>query len=180
MQIINFFYELARQNKHIRGFIYGKSYEKGAGNEAHPLLWLDDPIYGQTLNNGKNNVLTYTVNVDIVGIPETDKEVTAVQTATFNVGISIGEKIKQIRNYSGFSIESFSFVTLRNYYDNNAAGCRFTYYIIQANPVDRCADEFDPDKEFPSIDNLPDFKTDNPDGCAIFTDKLPEFDITIR
>lgn len=177
MQIVNFFYELARQHKQIKGFIYGKSYEKGAANEAHPLLWLDDPIYGQSVNK----TLQYTVNVDILGIPENDEDVLDVQTAAFNAGLAIAEKIKQTRNQTGYSIDGFSFVSLRDYYDNNAAGFRFTYTMVQANPVNRCADDFDPSKQFPKVDALPNFKVENPDGCAIFSDKtgLPNFKITI-
>lgn len=177
MQIVNLFYELARQHKQIKGFIYGKSYEKGAANEAHPLLWLDDPIYGQSINQ----TLRYTVNIDILGIPENDEEVLDVQTAAFNTGLAIAEKIKQTQDKTGYKINGFSFVSLRDYYDNNTAGFRFTYTMIQANPVDRCADDFDPSKQFPDIKALPDFKVENPDGCAIFSDKagLPNFKITI-
>lgn len=176
MQIVNILYELARQHKQVKGFYYGKSYEKGAANEAHPLVWLDDPVYGRSVNH----VLTYTCNVDILGIPENDSQVQAVQSAAFAVGLTLAEKIKQVRAVTGFSLDDFTFLTLRDYYDNNAAGCRFTYTIIQANPVDRCNDDFDPAKEFPRMDALPDFTVENPDGCAIFSDKtgLPNFKIT--
>lgn len=174
MQIVNFFYELARQHKLIKGFNYNKSYGKGAGNDSYPLVWLDDPVYGQSLGT---NALQYTVNVDFLGIPATEAEVPAVQAEAFLVGLSFAEKIKQIRTNTGFSVERFSFLSLRDYYDDNAAGFRFTYAINQANPVDRCAEDFDPDKQFTKIDALPDFKTDNPNGCAVFSDKkgLPNF-----
>ncbi len=172
MQIVNIFYELARQHKRINGFFYGKTYEKGAANEAHPLIWLDDPVYGQKINQ----TLSYTCNVDILGIPENEKDVLNVQTAAFNVGLMIAEKVDQ---FAGFKTGGFTFMSLRDYYDNNAAGFRFTYTIVQANPVDRCIDEFDPAKQFPKIEVLPDFKIENPDGCAIFSEKkgLPNFKI---
>lgn len=175
MQIVNFIYELARQHKQLKGFIYGKGYEKGAANEAHPLLWLDDPIYGQA----NNQTIQYSVNVDILGIPKNEEEVLDVQTAAFYTGLDIAEKIKDIRHHSGFSMGEYSFVSLRDYYDNNAAGYRFSYTIIQANPVDRCGMNFDPDKKFPEINALPDFKIENPEGCAIFDHKtgLPNFKI---
>lgn len=177
MQIVNIFYELARQHNQIKGFIYGKGYEKGAANEAHPLLWLDDPIYGQSIAQ----TLQFTCNVDILGIPENEKEVLNVQTAAFNTGLALAEKIKQTKIQTGFSIDSFSFLSLRDYYDNNAAGYRFTYILTQANPVDRCANDFDPSKEFPKVETLPDFKVENPDGCAVFNDKagLPNFKLKI-
>lgn len=175
MQIVNFIHELARQHKQINGFIYGKGYEKGAANEAHPLIWLDDPIYGQT----KNNAITYTLNIDILGIPENDKEVLSVQSSAFMVGLQLAERIKQTRASTGISIDEYSFLSLRDYYDNKAAGVRFTYYITMANPVERCVNNFDIDKEFPKIESLPVFKVDNPNGCAIFSNKsgLPNFKI---
>lgn len=173
MQIVNFFYELAREHKRINGFIYGKSYEKGAANEAHPLVWLDDPI----LANSVGNTLRYSVNLDILGLPANDDEVLDVQGAALTAGLSMIERIKNVRAVSGFNVSDFNFITVRNYYDNNAAGVRFSLTVTAANPVDRCADDFDPNKQFPTTEALPDFTTDNPDGCAVFSETagLPNF-----
>lgn len=44
--IVNTFRELARTHKTIKSFYYNKNYELGAGNESHPLLWLEEPILG--------------------------------------------------------------------------------------------------------------------------------------
>lgn len=176
MQIVNYFYELARQHKKLNGFVYGKGYEKGAAHDAYPLAWLDDPLYGTSVGN----TLRYTINLDILGIPANNDEVLAVQGAALSAGLSMIEKIKQVRPTSGISTDGFSFLTLRDYYDDNAAGIRFTLTVVQANPVDRCADDFDPTKQFPKVEALPDFLVDNPDGCAIFNDGtgLPDFKTT--
>lgn len=172
MQIINFFYELARQHVAVKGFIYGRAGGKGAGNEFYPLVWVDDPIYGVAVNN----TIRYTLNVDILGIPKIDAEIGAVQSAAFLVGLSFVEKIKSIQ---GTGVEGFSFVSLSDYYDNKAAGHRFTYTVVQANPANLCIDYYDPDKVFPKLDGLPDFSVAAPDGCAVFTDKkgLPNFEV---
>lgn len=177
MEIVNFFYELARQHKRLNGFAYGKGYEKGAANDAYPLAWLDDPILG----TGVNNVIRYTVNLDILGIPTSKADVLNVQDAAFTTGLSMIEKIKTVRHTSGFSLDAFSFITLRDYYDDNAAGVRFTIGLTQANPVDRCAEDFDPNKHFPPVFALPEFDVDAPDGCAIFNDGtgLPNFKIKV-
>jgi hypothetical protein len=175
MKIVNLFFELARQHKRIKGFFYGKAYEKGAGNEAYPLVWLDDPVYGQSVVQ----TLTYSCNVDILGIPKNETDVPRIQTEAFEVGLSFAEKIKQIYRITGFGVRDFSFISLRDYYDNGAAGFRFTYTLAQANPVNRCNGDFDPSKHFPTPEALPDFKVDAPDGCAIFNEKsgLPDFKI---
>ena len=173
MQIVDLFYQLARQHRRLNGFYYGKSYEKGAANEAHPLLWLDDPIYGQRVRQ----TLVYTCNVDILGIPKDDSDVPAVQAAAFEVGLSLAEQIEKTRPVTGFHVDGFSFTSLRDYYDNAAAGYRFTYTVVHVNPVDRCADDFDPNKEFSKASPLPDFTVETPEGCAVFADKpgLPNF-----
>lgn len=171
MQIVNFWYELARENKAIKGFIYGRNGAKGAGNEFYPLTHLDDPILGQS----QGDTIRYTCNVDILGIPDGDVSVQEVQAAAFEVGLAYWQKIKDTRG--AFRVESFNFISLSEYYDNDAAGHRFTYSIVSANPIDKCIEYFDPTKQFPTVDALPDFKTDAPDGCAVFNEKggLPNF-----
>lgn len=175
MQVVNFFYELARQHALIRGFKYGKPSDKGAGNDKYPLVWVDDPILGQSTGSGAT--MTYTVNVDILGLAETEDQVGDVQADALLTGLDFVERIKQLRSSTGFSTERFSFITVRKYYDDSAAGVRFTFGINQANPVNRCAANFDPDKQLTTIAALPAFDVDAADGCAVFTDKkgLPNF-----
>lgn len=179
MQIINFLYELARQHKRINSFVYGKAYTKGAGNNKYPLFWLDDPVSGRT--NG-DNAIVWSLNIDVIGIPANELEVEAVQTAAFNSMLTTFEKIKDLRKHglSVFSMGDFNFISLRNYYDDNAAGFRFSFTVTQANPVNRCADDFDPDKQFVTTEALPVFETDAPNGCAVFNDKggLPNFKLS--
>lgn len=174
MEIVDFIYNLAREHKRIKGFAYGRTYEKGAGNDFYPLVWLDDPITG--VSEG-DNMIRYTLNIDVLGIPENDTEVLTVQDAAFSAALSIIEKIKQTRKTTQISLDSFSFISLRDYYDDNAAGHRFTVVLKQANPTDRCADDFDPDKQFGKLSGLPSFLVNNPEGCAVFSDvaTLPNF-----
>ena len=175
MQIVNLFYELARQHKRVKGFYYGKAYDKGAGTDRYFLVWMDDPVYGRSVNQ----TIQYTVNVDFLGIPAKDADVLAVQGEAFRVGLTFAEKVKQTRTKTGFFIDGFSFVSLSDYYDDGAAGFRFTYTVTHANPANICNDDFDPDKQFPDGPVLPDFNTDHPDGYAVFADKpgLPTFSI---
>jgi len=175
MQIVNLWYELARQNKVVKGFIYGRKVNEGAGNEVFPLTHLDDPILG--VSNG--DTITYTCNVDITGIPDETASVQQIQDAAFMVGLSYWQKIKETRGV--FRVSGYTFITLCEYYDNDAAGVRFTYQIISASPVSKCEEYFDPAKQFPNVEGFPDFVVDNPDGCAVFSEKggLPNFKIDI-
>lgn len=172
MQIIDILYDLARQHKLIKGFKYGKPSEKGAGSDKYPLTWVDDPISGQTSGpaNGPLAIIRQTVNVDILGLPQDDSEVLTVQSTAYLIGLSYAEKIKAT---------SFSWVTLRNYYDDDAAGVRFTYTVQGVNPINLCGDFFDPDKQLSIDELLPNFVADNPDGCAVFSDNktLPNFSV---
>lgn len=175
MQIVNLWYELARQNKVVKGFVYGRKVNEGAGNEIFPLTHLDDPILGTSVGD----TIRYTCNVDITGIPDAGATVQDVQAAAFMVGLSYWQKIKDTKG--AFRVEGYTFITISEYYDNDAAGLRFTFQIIAANPVNRCEEYFDPAKQFPTVDALPDFKTDAPDGCAVFSEKggLPNFTLDI-
>lgn len=176
MEIVNLFYELARQHKDIKGFRYGKGYEKGAGKDVYPLTWVDDPVTGQ---GQADNVIRYLVNVDILGIPKSDKEVLPIQSKAFNVGLSYREQIKVMTPVTGLRVESMSFISLRDYYDDKAAGYRFSYTVIGANPLDRCEINYDPNKELTKDQPLPEYDTKNANGCAVFNDKtgLPNFDV---
>lgn len=179
MQIVDFYYNIARENLRVKSFTYGKSYAKGAGTDRYPLIWLDDPIYGQTAQQNDYKALTWTTNVDILGIPVDEDDVIAVQAAAFTIGIGIPERAKKIYAAAGITINGFTFTSLRDYYDDKAAGYRFTYNLTQANPVDRCADDYDPAKVFTNPSALPSFAVDHPDGCAIFENRtgLPNFSV---
>lgn len=174
MQIVDLFYQLAKEHIKINSFFYGKAYEKGAGEESHPCVWLDDPV---AFDGVTESVVQWTVNLDILGIPANASEVIGVQSAALDVGLEFIEKIRAIRANTGFSIVKYSGITLRDYYDNNAAGMRFTFSLSEANPVNRCVNPFDPNKGFVNPSYLPNFATDNAQGCAVFTDKtsLPSF-----
>lgn len=174
MTVVNIFYELARTNKTVRGFQYKKAYEKGAGNDMYPLVWLDDPIIARSAPRLEQ--IEYTANVDFLDIPETDADVERIQSEAQIIGLAFIERMREKYTMLG-SITAFNSITLRNYYDDNAAGQRFTFTLVLANPVDRCAEYFDESKVFDLKTGLPEFSVDHPSGCAIFSDILPKFDV---
>lgn len=173
MTVVNIFYELARTHKKVKGFQYKKTFEKGAGNDKYPLVWLDDPIASRSAP--RLDQVEYIANVDFLDIPETEADVERIQSEAQITGLAFIERMREKYTEIG-SITAFNSVTLRDYYDDNAAGQRFTFTLILANPVDRCADYFDEDKVFDISTGLPEFSVDHPNGCAVFSDGLPNFD----
>lgn len=165
---------MARQHIKVKAFNYGKPYEKGAGTSPYPLTWVDDPISGQLPTEA---VMRYQVNVDVLGQPSTESEVAAIQGEALLVGLSYMYRIKN--EFKRFRVEALTWLTLRDYYDDKAAGVRFTFTIVTNNPLNICDPAYDPAKQFPTEQPLPDFKTDNPQGCAIFNDTgaLPNFTV---
>lgn len=74
-------------------------------------------------------------------------------------------------------LPTWTYLTLRNYYDNNACGCRFSVDLVQRNMQDLCLieEQFDSEKEFQSGNILSNFKIVGTNET--FMDKLPVFDL---
>lgn len=171
MEIINRLYDISRKHPLIVSFIFNKTYRKGAGGTKYPCVWVDDPLSGQS---DGINALRFTANMDVLDLPTAETSAASVQDWAFTAGLRIIEKLRADINVLGFN-----FVSLQDYYDDNAAGYRFTLTVSTANPVNRCANDSDDGKQFADdVSGLPDFLTDNPNGCAIFAPGggLPNFD----
>lgn len=173
--IVSLFRNQARQHKAIQSFYYNRNYEIGSGNESHPLLWLEDPLVGRN----QSNTFTNTVNFSILFVPENEQEVAHLQNMAFSAGLNIIERIKQDQNLMVSVLPSWSFLTLRNYYDNNACGCRFSVDLVQANMQNLCLieEQFDACAEFEDSLSLPQFNVSVAGGCETFANKLPVFDL---
>lgn len=187
--IIRTFYNVAREHKLVRQFKYDRlSKGSGVGEENHPLVFLEDPIYiaDSTLNDGS---VKCTVNFDVVMTPQAfenfniEKQLSPeeCQTVAHAIALNFVAKLKDIaNNYEQYDedeynttirVISYSFLTLRNWYDNNAAGVRCTMVISVDNPIDYCdlEEHFDPDKEFDLGELLQPINTDNAAGCVNVT-----------
>lgn len=192
--IIRTFYNIAREHKLIRQFKYDRlSKGSGIGEENHPLLFLEDPIYvgDSTLNDGS---VRCTINFDIVMTPQAfenynKKQLTPdeCQTVAHAIALNIVAFIKDMEHhYDDYDEEKFNttmkvmyynFVTLRHWYDNDASGVRCTMVITVDNPIDYCdlGEHFDPNKEFDLGELLQPIDTDDAEGCVdvTFDYKLP-------
>ncbi len=171
--IISLFRDQAHAHKAIRSFYYNRNYELGAGNEYHPVFWLEDPIMGRN----QQNVFTNTVNFSILFVPKDEDEVSDFQNLAFSIGLNILERIK-IDSYLPVTVlPTWTYLTLRNYYDNNACGCRFSVDLVQRNMQDLCLieEQFNMDKDFENNMALSDFKINGTN--AAFANKLPVFDL---
>lgn len=171
--IISLFRNQAREHKSIRSFYYNRNYELGAGNQYHPLFWLEDPIVGRN----HENVFTNTVNFSILFVPKDDVEVVDLQNLAFSIGLNILERIKMNDDDKVNILPTWTYLTLRNYYDNNACGCRFSVDLVQRNMQNLCLieEQFDQYKEFQDGAVLSDFKIQGTN--VTFVNKLPEFDL---
>lgn len=172
--IVDLFKNEARMHKSIKSFHYDRNYELGAGHENHPVFWLEDPIIGRN----KQNVFECTVNFSILLIPKYAGDELKYQDLSFSIGLNILERLKQQDNEVSI-LPSWDFITLREYYDNNACGCRFSVNMVIRNMQDLCLieEQFDKSKQFEKKSSLSEFQINKIYGNEVFNDKLPVFDI---
>lgn len=174
--IIEIFRQQAREHKTIKSFLYSRNYEKGSGKDSYPLFWLEDPLSGR--NEG--NIFRNSVNFSILFNPKTGQTKEALQSLAFSIGLNIIERIKS--NSNEIDIEpNWSYLTLTDYYDDDAIGCRFSLSFTQRNMQNLCLieEQFDTNKEFESKKGLEDFNIKPSNSCEVFTNKLPDFDIKV-
>lgn len=191
--IINTFYLLSKEHKLIRSFKYDRiSKGAGIGEELYPQCFLEDPIYigDSTLNNGS---VICQVSFDIVMIPQAfenyDKKQLTVedcQSIAHEIALSYIARMRNMsinydeyegKDYAEIKPLSWNFITLRNWYDNRAAGIRCTLNLSLNNPINICdvEENFDENKEFNLDKLLSDVNTDDAESCVSFGYKLPQF-----
>lgn len=176
--IINIFRQQAQHHKLIKGFYYNRNYELGSGNEAHPLFWLEDPVTGRN----QDNIFSNSVNFSVLFMPDKEKTISELQNLAFSVGLNIIERIKQDKTI-GISIRpDWTYTTLRDYYDNNACGCRFSVNFTQVNMQNLCLieEQFDSESPIETDTNLPSLDISPANNCEVFVHKLPDFDIKTK
>lgn len=177
--IIDIFYNQAREHKLIKAFYYNRNYELGSGKDAYPLFWLEDPVRG----SNRNNTFTNSVDFSILFTPVSEESVSHLQNLAFSAGLNIIERIKRDRDTLGIWITpDWDYLTLRDYYDDNACGCRFSVNFTQANMQNLCLidEQFDEDKEFTKTDTLKSFDLSPANTCEVFVNKFPDFDLKTR
>lgn len=176
--IVDAFRRQAKEHKTIKAFYYNRSYELGSGKEKYPLFWLEDPIVGRN----QDNVFTNTTNFSVLLLPDKEKSMVEMQSLAFSAGLNILERMKQDKT-SAISIRpDWSYITLQDYYDDNACGCRFTVNMTHVNMQNLCLidEQFDPEKEFESVNSLHGLPDSWSGGIDLFADKLPQFDLKQR
>lgn len=186
-KIIDTFYDLAKQHKLIRSFVYDRvSKGMGTGEKQYPQFFLEDPIYindstpltGQTL---------CTVNFDITCLPQAFsnwdvRQLTEAecQNVCHQIGLHIVAKLRALNmefdTRIGMEVVKYSFMTLRNWGDDKAAGVRCTIQLALDNDIQLCDLDmhFDSEKEFDLGNLLDNIDTDDAYGCTTFDYKLPK------
>lgn len=186
--IVELFYNLSKEHKLVRGFEYNSiSKGQGTGDELHPLVFLETPIYIGNADTVSGSI-PVTINFEVLitpqmlenwHIPQPSTE--AGQNICHSIALNFVAKIRDISlnddySYGVISVVSYSFMTLKDYYDNDCDGVRCTLVLNMRNDINYCDmdEHFDPNKEFDMSKLLPDIDTDNASGCADFSYKLPE------
>ena len=186
-KIVKLFHDLSEKHRLIKSFKYDRlSKGMGIGDELMPHVFLEDPIYiGEA--NTTTGVVPVTVNFDIVITPQMLNNYSvypsteAGQNLCENIALNFIARLKEMTGEGNDlvkGIAGWSFVTLKHWSDNDADGVRCTLIINVKNEINFCdvSEHFDPDKEFNIGQYLTDIKTDDANGCAIFSEKkLPTF-----
>lgn len=186
-QVIDTFYNLSEKHKLVRSFVYGDlSKRKGTAEQSYPLVFLEEPIY---INRSEplQRQIPVVVNFDILIIPQafnnynvkqlTEEE---CQNVCHTIALSFISKIRQDNKEfftrKGIEVDNYSFLTLRHWGDDNAAGVRCTLNLLVDSDIQLCDidEHFDPDKEFDLGNLLNEIDTKDAEGCSgDFSYKLP-------
>lgn len=183
------FYHLSEKHKLVRGFKYGRlSKDMGIGSEMHPFVFLEQPLYfGNT--DTTTGTVPVTLNVDFLITPQMLENydiypsTEAGQNLMYHIGLNFIAKIREMIKDGDVdwisSIASWNWLTLYHFYDNDADGVRFTIVLNVRNQINFCdiGEHFDEEKEFDIKKYLPEIETDDASGCAVFSSKLPKFNI---
>ena len=188
-EIVNLFYKLSEKHKLIRSFKYDRlSKGAGVGDELMPHVFLEDPLYfgNATTNSG---TIPVTVNFNIVITPQLLENwgiyssTETGQNLCHSIALNFIARLRQMIKNGDISyvtgIDSWSFLTLKHWYDNDADGVRCTLVIEVKNDINYCDidEHFDENKEFDIKKYLPEIETDDASGCSIFSNKLSKFDL---
>lgn len=187
--IVNLFYKLSEKHKLIRSFKYDRlSKGAGVGDELMPHVFLEDPLYfgNATTNSG---TIPVTINFNIVVTPQLLENwgiypsTETGQNLCHSIALNFIARLRQMIKNGDISyvtgIDSWNFLTLKHWYDNDADGVRCTLVIEVKNDINYCdiGEHFDEEKEFDIKKYLPEIETDDASGCAVFDNKLPKFSI---
>ena len=190
-KIIDTFYNLSKEHKLVRSFAYGNvSKKKGTGEQMYPEVLLEDPIYIQ-LSEPLEGQVPVQVNFDVTCLPQAFNNFNVkqldeadCQNICHQIALSFISKLRFDNKdftkpvYNGIQVDNYSFLTLRHWGDDDAAGIRCTLNLMVDSDIQLCDidEHFDPEKEFDLDNLLNDIDTDDPVSCnATFDYKLSKF-----
>jgi hypothetical protein len=139
---------------------------------------LEEPLFGK--NGGQSgSIITNQCNFSILLIPKQGDKIIKMESLAFSAGLNIIESIKQDKECGFYIQPDWSYISLVDYYDDNACGCRFSLNLVSKNMENLCFldEHFNPDKEFDKSVGINDFDVNPETGCEIFTNKSLKFDL---
>ncbi|KAA6334837.1 hypothetical protein EZS27_016879 [termite gut metagenome] len=181
IKIYELFRERARKHLLFKSFIYTRTYNLGSGKDFYPTFVLEQDLSGG--NGGQNgNFITHQVNFSVLILPKETDSIIKLQSLAYDAGVEIIESIKQDKE-CGFTIApDWSYLTLVDYYDDNAVGCRFTCNLTSKNNVDICTlnEHFNPDKEFEKQIGINEFHLTPESKCETYLTKPLSFNLPVK
>lgn len=146
--IIDVLKNASLRHKGIKTFKYqGKILINAQGGNRYYQVVVDDVSYHRL--NITTGIFVSEVNMYILGFPSKDKDsILDVQNNAITIACDIMQFIDSQEEYQGvLSVYDYSFLTLANYTDDNAAGVRLTLSLKVPNPINLCEyeDNFNPE-----------------------------------
>lgn len=147
-QIINYIGNTALKHKAVNTFSYKSRVLINAQNDnSYMKFVIEDNTYFQNLIT--QNIFTATMNIDILGQPNDDSEILAIQNDAFQIAVEVMAYIEQDTTFMGqLSIHDYDILFVSHFTDDDSAGVRLSLEVVVPNPINLCEyqDNFDENK----------------------------------
>lgn len=128
-EVVQHIKEVSLKHKQVIAFQAGMRYNMATGKgESYPLIWLETPVLIDYPNQ-RNKTYTMAINVLMLAMPDNYKDVVNKQSQTEEIMDDILQALQYI--YKGnLGYESIDGLTMENFSDDLAVGCRADFTII--------------------------------------------------
>ncbi len=128
-EVITHIKDICLKHNQINSFQYGMKYNSATGKgEKYPLIWLESPVL-INYDNQRNKRYTMALNVLMLAKPDDYIDVVNKQSQTEEIMDDILQGMQFLfKNNLGY--ETIDGLTLENFSDDMAVGCRADFTLI--------------------------------------------------